>query len=814
MKRTRKVLVLLFSMLLMAVAFAPVSSVTATAAPSGSGNQNGHNNGVKGKPIQLASDGAALYEIVVAPDASDVDLYAADILADYLQQMTEAPFSVVTPDEMTTKNSIYVGLSVPALQKLRTNPLSVLADQEHVARSIGKDIYLYGKGIHGTLYAVMDFLEDSLDWRWYSNFEEPVFTVDRELRIANFNRISTVSFQYRHSQFEKIFDYQQGINMGFTERQVRTMESQGTLYYPEGVVSLAYNPEFVHATPNYIPPTPTWPAVRTFYEWVTNRYYWQTNPEFFTMKSNGQRTPEVTYCFSNPGLRAELTANVMEHFRRLEEQGFENPVITIDTHDGGGKMCYCPECAALEAEYDTPGGPLFDYLIELCAQVAEEYPQARIKTSASRVEKTAIPPTLPEGVTWPDNLIVFYANISDRLDRDWSSPDNCGNYELLQQWMEITPHMWTWYYPNPYGLGQDMPFAGIRRQVADLRRMYDAGVEGVFFEFTTPNVHSGEGFIDLQKYIYAELTQDINQDEQDLIVEYTDSVYGPAAQLVRQYLEELEDAHEASLYRLPLTILSIDFETTLAYLTVERLMRWHQYFDEMEALVADDAHRLENVQRLRRNIELATLGRWHDMVAAYPDYFTDYEDHIDRVGPQHAASNLVTDFVTIIQAGPPKPLPEQFLSLPVGSVVRYMPTNYSRGSSPKIAVDPEAAYGYAATIDLPDQPFYFGYAPRVAGMDRVEMCITNDNITPDVYTIYHLGLIKVMPDPSIIYFSNASWMTHLLIGEKLYVPESPENDNIYDVYVSLKFSGEVYGGTGDTQVLCDQIILVRQMALD
>jgi hypothetical protein len=812
MQRTRKVFVWLFitSMLVMTVAFAPASSAAETAATS---EQDGP-KGILGKPLVLASDGTAMYEIVVASDASAVDQYAAGILADYLGQMTQAQFPVVTADAINAKKpSIYVGLSTSALQKLRTNPLAVLEDQEHVSRSIGKDIYLYGKGLHGNLYAVMDFLENSLGWRWFSNFEQPVFTVDRNLALAHFNRSNAFSFQYRMTEFQKIFDYQQGINMGFSERQDRVFRLSGVITYPDGVESLLYNPEFVHATPNYIPPTPTWRTVRDFYEWVTNRYYWSTNPEFFSMKSNGQRTPEISYCFSNPGLRDELTANIMEHLRRLREQGIEDALITVDTHDGGGKLCYCPECLALEEAYATPGGALFDYLIELCAEVAAEYPQARIKTGASRVEKTAIAPTLPEGVTWPDNLVVIFANISDKLDRDWNAIDNSQNYQFLQDWLELTPHVWTWYYPNPYGLGQDMPFAGIRRQVSDLRKMYEMGVEGVFFEFTTPNVHKAEGFVELQKYVYYNLMQDINQDEQVLITEFTDSLYGDAAPLVRQYLEELEDAHEAAIYRVPLTILSIDFETTLAYITTERLMRWHGYFDAMEALAADDAHRLENVQRLRRNIELATLGRWHAMNDLDPVYFDNYEAHIARTGP-HADSQLVADFVTIIQAGKPKPLPEPFNSLPEGAVVRYMPTNYSRGSTPKIATDETAAFGYAATIDLPDNPFFFGYAPRVAGMDRVEMSLTNDDITPDEWVIYHLGLIEVMPDPSIIYFSNASWMTHLLVGQKLYVPKSPDNDNMYDVYISLKFSGASYGGTGDTQVLCDQIILVRQMALD
>ena len=768
---------------------------------------------VLGKPLVLASDGIACYEIVIAPDATAIDRYAADVLASTLEQMTQAVFPVVEAGAQSKNPAIFLGLSDAAIQKLRTNPLSVLGSQEQVARSIGKDIYLYGQGIHGNLHAMLMFLEDELGWRWFSRFEEPVFPVDRNLALASFSRTRTFSFAYRMTEFQKIFDYHAGINMGFSERQDRVLRLTGNITYPDGVESLLYNPEFVHATGNYIPPAPTYKTVRDVYDWVTNRRYFTTNPEYFALTASGRRTPEGTYCFSNPGLRAELTAHVLEHLRLLKEQGIEDALITIDTHDGGGKLCYCPQCQALEGTYQCPGGPLFDYLIELCAEVNILYPKAQIKTGASRVEKTGMAPTLPEGVSWPDNLVVIFANISDRLDRDWGCADNSQNYGLLQDWLELTPKVWTWYYPNPYGLGQDMPFAGIRRQVADLRRMHELGVQGVFFEFTTPNVHQGEGFVELQKYIYTQLLQDISQDETALIKAFTDSVYGDAAPLVRQYLEELEDAQAASVYRMPLTITSIDFDTTLAYLTTERLMRWHGYFDQMETLVAADAHRLLNVRRLRRNIELATLGRWHALTDAYPDYFTDYQVHIARTG-DHADSQLVADFETIILAGKPKPLPEPFASMPEGAVIRTMPTNYSRGTSPKIAPDPDAAFGYAATIDLPDLPFNFGYAPRVAGMDRVEMTLTTDDMTPDTYTMYHLGIIEVMPAPSIIYFSNLSWMTHLLVGEKLFMPLSPDNDNRYDVYVSLKFCGEQYGGTGPTQVLCDQIILVRQMALD
>ena len=55
-----------------------------------------------------------------------------------------------------------------------------------------------------------------------------------------------------------------------------------------------------------------------------------------------------------------------------------------------------------------------------------------------------------------------------------------------------------------------------------------------------------------------------------------------------------------------------------------------------------------------------------------------------------------------------------------------------------------------------------------------------------VYRLYPLGTITVTPNCRI-WFSG-SWETKLELGERLYRPPSPDNDNRYDVYVSLKFN--------------------------
>ncbi len=122
----------------------------------------------------MAAAGKTSYQCLAA-DATDVDRYAAETLAGYLRQITSAEFPLVASGAMNEdRPALFVGLGEPALRRLGGDPLALLEDQEHVSRSKGQDIFLYGRGVHASLHAVMEFLENSLGWRWYSVFEKPV----------------------------------------------------------------------------------------------------------------------------------------------------------------------------------------------------------------------------------------------------------------------------------------------------------------------------------------------------------------------------------------------------------------------------------------------------------------------------------------------------------------------------------------------------------------------------------------------------------------------------------------------------------------
>jgi hypothetical protein len=416
---------------------------------------------------------------------------------------------------------------------------------------------------------------------------------------------------------------------------------------------------------------------------------------------------------------------------------------------------------------------------------------------------------MPAGQAFPDNLIVQFADVQDNVDVDWNSPANRPSYDDLLAWGRLTPNLWTWYYPNTYADDGRMPNGNIERLVADLRLMKKAGVEGVFYELDTYDTLAGNNFTELQKYVYVQLLRDIDRDVAALICEFTDYQYGAAAPLTRMYLQELEAAQRAASQDTSLSA-GKGITRVMTGLTSKILRRWQGYFDRMENVTAADPRCLTNVRRLRHTLDYAALAHWNDLTKAYPDYFSDYLVIKRRLGaiPRWDIAAVEDWEILIKTAGMEKPLPATFDGVDKALVRRFIPTR--GGGNPKMVMDPDAAFGYGAVVDLPNKPFTFGFYQNDTKTHGPACKLESGAIEPGRYRLYKLGEIQVTPD-CIVWFSSWSCVTQLQLGERLYGPPAPDNDNRYDVHVSLKFDGPTYGGKAkDDMVLCDQILFVKK----
>lgn len=758
--------------------------------------------------LALSTMGKTDFRIVRPANPSAVDGYALTKLSEYLRQITGAEFSVVNADTTTGDSPcLYVGISAVVSEKLGGNPLAALKDQEHVSRSKGRDIFLFGQGVHGNLHAVMEFLENSLGWRWYSVFEKPVLPSSPTVTLKPFERKRGFSFRSREVGMagDPHFFYQNGINMA-SERWGSRSEASFVPYLR--------NDKFVHSAFAYLPPTPDTVYSRSF-PWMERMDYFKTNPEFFSMNTGGKRVANMQLCFSNPALRRELTRNILKHLAIAPD----NEIITLDGADNPDAFCYCPECKALERKYQSPGGPIYDYLIELCGLMQKQHPGKFVKTLAYRRSQTQKPPALPAGHKLPENLIVAFAPIEDCFFADWNHAD-AGvqeTYRDLQAWSRVTSHLWAWLYPNPWGSGEVLPVGNLRRNINQMRLMHQAGVEGVFTDHR--GAHDRSGLSELQSYLIRKLMQDVNCDTVALIREFTDHQYGPAAALARLYLEDLEQGREA-MRDLPRGVTYTPgrrFEDHIfPYLTVENIHRWQRRFDDMEASAAASPAALVNVRLLRRELDFASLWQWFKLRKARPDYFQDAKTFASRIkaaSPRPFAPGALADFMAIIEGGgEEKPLPAEFNGIERSRIQTFVPTNSGRQAGPLTVKDAEAAWGYAATIHEPDLPFQIGFYQWESrqpskGKEGARLRLEQKDITPGKYRLYKLGGITLVPD-CWIWFSAKSWATNQQLGERLY---EPGTSNQWDAWVSLKFDGPTYGGTATADlVLCDRIIVVKQ----
>lgn len=807
----------------------------------GCGTEGLHAQPVKQEATRvLASAGVPHYVIVLPDEVTPVDQYAVKWLVQSLADATGAAFNVVSAGDLTAGTpAIFVGTSRPLRQRMarENRTLPELADQQHLNFTMGDDLVLLGQGVHGNLHAVVMFIEQSLQRQWYSAFEKPTIPRMDTLAVGDLDRRRGFSFTHRSHmlRYYEDFNYQHGKNMLF-RRQVVSTESGFRVESSGPYINEQPNDIFTHSINLYIQPKPgptnvknlDWGSYVSSLDWLDRKNYFATNPEYFSLNAQGKRVADMQLCFSNPQLRAELTRHIIRHIELVGQ----NNIITVDAADNPDAFCYCDGCKKLESQYNSPGGPLYHYLLELCAKLDREYPQVLVKTLAYRRSQTQIPPSadaLPGG-RLPANLIVNFAPIEDNYFADWDHPDPRIQETLahLRGWQKVTDRLWAWIYPNPWGSGSYMPIGNIRRIAINLRHMHDAGVRGVFSDHNGHLTRSG--WAELQSYVLHRLMQDIDSDLDTIVRDFTDFHYGSAGKLMRQYLDDLEQHRQAMTTLSPhVAYKSRGFDDrTFPYLTPTNIHRWQLLFDEMTKMTAGEPEAQRNVLQARRELEFATLSRWFDLQKFAPDYFTDATVHKQRIETVNARTptpsgntvlplgkSVLDEFMMVIDAGGQhKPLPSEFAKLDANDIHELMPVNHAR-SGVKTVADRDAAFGYAVTVDMPDMPLNVGFHQWTsrqppAGVEGARIQINAAAITPGTYQLHRLGHIKVTPD-SWIWFSAKSWMTHLQLGDRVF---EPGESNEWVAYVSMKCDGPAYGGQAtENIVLVDRIILVAASAV-
>ena len=757
--------------------------------------------------------------VIVIPDQPDIgNQFALKELIFFLKKSSGADFKSVMSSKAPGGKRIFLGLSDAALKELGKDPRPDMEDQDTRIKTVGNDLFLFGKGSWGDMFAVYDYLENVLGYRWYDARGGMKIPDCRNLKWHDLDRKFHYSVKFRAGTGYWIFHRPQAHLAFLRNRQnfqwiPMYLKMKGITIPKQGETA----DYLIHTLPSYIPGNHG--GSYRPYSWLKNKNYWKTNPEYFGMRENGKRSGGTHLCFSNPGLRKELTANILEHMRRSRDR----QIFSVSAHDSPDRFCCCPACMEQEKKYKTPGAAYFDYLIELSQTVLQKFPQNRISFLVYRKGQTQIPPSGIDKL--PVNLLPVFTPIDDDFSKSWNHKNNEDTFEHLKRWGKISSGLAIWYYPNPYGGIISLPLGNIRRLTTDIRKMVKAGMTHSYFEHNV-GVPNMIGFTELQTFLILQLFKDSSQDADTLITEYMEFEYGKAAALMMKYLEELEKESAGMSMNMSWNP-SI---STYSYLTPENLMRWHGYFSDMEKLLVDSPEQLWNLKRVKINLEYAILLKYNKIIKAYPTFQIKPEElagSIRNVFNQTIRKYYDKEFdfraknilgrlnanidMALIQAGKEgKPLPKElFGNIPVDSIFQKIPSTHGR----KREKDPDAAWGVAAVqmkVPVPELPFpahFYDYAGKkyYPNLSR----ITKKTIGPrGKYKIYQIAKISLTPDCDI-RLGGASWYQ---IRANLGEAYEQGSLNKVTIYASLKFEGPAFypedAGKTD-RVLCDRVIVVK-----
>ncbi len=754
---------------------------------------------VQAEKLVLADRGKTTY-VIVKPDTDSVlDGIAVRELVAYLNKATGAEFPIVTVNRAGYySNRLIVGNGAFARTVFGAKTLDRLKYQESIILTKGNDILLAGQGSHGTSQAVYRFLKEQVGCRWFTPYGDELVPKHKKLEVSQLSSRFVPSFAYRNNMEDYnyrqpnscLYFFRNGLNATTTNFTKSLYPELGEYFNQK---DFEMRGPGCHTLYHYIPPT--YGSDLMGWPWNKVEYFFESHPEYYSLDANGKRVTTMQLCFSNPGLRKQLTDRLLENIGREGGRGYYN----LSAMDWGGCFCYCPDCKALEAKYQTPGGPLIDYLIEACAAIKAKYPNAGLSTLAYRKVQTEKPPVMQGKL--PDNLAIIFAPIDDDFRRTFDTPENADTYTNLKNYCKLSDKVIVWYYPMLYNFG--LPAGTLDRIVTDIKLMKKAGVMGTFFEHDTMGVYYGNNFADLYTYVLDNLYFNADANVSKLIREFTDYYYGPAALEARTYLVELNRCRKALPDKIPFDA----GEGMLTYLTPEWLKTQQQRFDKMDKLCAGDQRRLDNVGMLRFALDLACLGsKYQAITAEKPGNFPTPELIFNRAkanlekslsfrypATEETARNIQWNNIlpTLEERAKIAQIPQK-----PGTVQIFAPKKNS-------TTDPEATLGWARSW-TPVFPFKMGVFDDLAQNRLIDKTLTQADIKPGGYNLYLLGTTTLT---SMCYIWTEGFYDFRLV--EAYERTNPKQ--AFDVYISLKFEGPTFGTASvDDRVLCDKFVAVRK----
>lgn len=792
-----------------------------------------------GGQLRLAKDGKTDYKIVWAAR----EKLAADELKLHLDKITGADFTLVKEGEAVKGPAIYLGSTEFA--RKQGLDFSKFERQEWLVRNYGSDLVIGGGYPLGTLYGVYDFLENRLGCHWYSP-ETSEIPQNANLTVGKIEMRGKPSFETR----ELFDDY-------YSSWRLRPEVMEAKKRYKMRNRSSLNNGLMAVWKGNL---TKQYFDCHNFYVFLNPKKYFAEHPEYFSMDANGRRFhgnlgPTMqggAFCMTNPEVRnivyKELSAFIRKDRTQLPKEDWPT-VYDISSMDCCPFLCQCPECrkiinresrGTLKKDWfedilreGGDSGLLLDFINDMARRAAKDFPGVRIRTFAYVSTVRA-----PKHIRPEKNVLIRWCDLYAFSDpfKAITDPFNHRQREQFDEWVQLGAEMQVWDYWNMGGQFFDPPRVdtAVDAIAPTLRYFQRNRVTDYFGEITVREEESMQCFMRLETYLGYQLMLNVNQDPEKLIARFMKGYFGPAEKPMTEYLNLIRKGVKETRTQL------ISPVAPRAYCTKDLMKKSYDLLMAAHALTQEGSVYRYNVEQemttplyvILKNQEW-NFGNRKELTELYRKIRMchidllrqDQKRFIDYRKEAIQKLQVTLNQFEMVRLPVPKGFEGKEIRLFGWPNLRW----YSYTDKTAYVDDPDSAGGKAL----------ISYKPRSWQIDggkyrRHDATEKQSGFWNSDFGIYDYGtkhsVAKSIPPEDIPqdekyhwihvgkYDVNAGsfvwgfgWEMQGDIGSAYIPADGKEGANIWDVWVSVKFTGPAYvdGSKKKNEIYWDQIMLVR-----
>ncbi|MBQ8658917.1 MAG: DUF4838 domain-containing protein [Clostridia bacterium] len=493
------------------------SCAGATSGSNPSGNDPS-NTDQTGTGYYLVENGHSDYTIVVPKEADKKILRASEELTDLFKEATGVALPTKTDEEVSySDEGKYFILGDTKFSDKTDVKVAEIPSQGFVINTVGKNVFIQSKDPIGTLYGVYEYLNQTLNYEYYST---EVYSLDKmqtvELELFD-NFCDSPDILYRNSNY--------GMSTGSEERADK--------------FRMTYEP------------------------WLTDRYQFAHNAihEFFDSWCYEEKK-DVWYaesgeqlCYTAHGDADELKAMQAQVVKRMKEvvevnyaRGNYAELISFTQTDGGG-YCECDACKAAEKKYGAKSWAIINFINpvarEMKAWMETTYPTRKLTIAIFAYSWSIDPPgakqepaysDLDETCYLEDNVAMIYAPIKMNFNYDFDHEVNKESLELLQNWSKFTKNFLFWTYSanfNYYFTWYD----SFNSMQAVYRKAKESGAIWLFDQANEGSRTTFTAFGHLKHYLNCKLAWNVDADVAALTKAFFKNYFEDASESMLRYYE-------------------------------------------------------------------------------------------------------------------------------------------------------------------------------------------------------------------------------------------------------------------------------------